>query len=405
MIANSYTDYMYSLVKRVIDDVGPRPSCSEQERRLGHILVEEWKPLCDRVSTETFKCSPAAFLSSLPLAALFYFAAVISYWFYPPVSLAMIVIGVSVLFLELRYHELIDFLFPRRQGENIIGTIASNSEPRQRVIVSAHVDSAYEFNLFYYLRGASFLVFAICILGCLILLGGSLAKTIAYVGGSSGMLVFTVIGIITAAITPVISLLLVFHTYKPVPGAMDDMTGIAVVTGLGRYLNEAKRNEQWAPERTEVILLATSSEEAGLRGAKRYVTKHLEEMKTVPTFGLFLDCIYDERALTVVDREFFTGAKHDRKLIKIAQDVAGNHNWPIAVKPVPVGASDASAFSLKGIPSTCITCQDTFKLVPNYHTRNDTYEYVRPESLSVSLQLVIGIIERIDKQQVDIMTV
>jgi putative aminopeptidase FrvX len=306
-----------------------------------------------------------------------------------------------VLLLELRYHEFIDTLFPRKQGENVIGIIRPTGEPIQRVIVSAHMDSAYEFNLFYYLRGASFLVFAISALGCLILLGGSLAKTIAYVGGSSDMLVFTVIGIITAAITPVIGLLLIFHTYKPVPGAMDDMTGIAVVTGLGRYLSEANRNEQWVPERTEVVLLATSSEEAGLRGAKRYVTKHLEEMKTVPTYGLFLDCIYDERSLTVVNREFFTGAKHDRKLIEMAQGVAGSYNWPIAVKPVPVGASDASAFSVKGIPSICIACQDTFKLVPNYHTRDDTYEYVRPESLSVSLQLVVGIIELIDRNQVD----
>jgi len=401
MTANSYTDYMYSLVKRVIDEIGPRPSCSRQEKRLGHILIEEWGPVCDRVKVETFQCSPGAFLGSIPLAVLFYFAAVISYWFYPPVSLAMIIIGVSVIFLELRYHEFIDFLFPRKQGENVIGIIQPVHETGQRVIVSAHMDSAYEFNLFYYLKRASFLVFAISALGCLILLGGSLAKTIAYAGGSTDTLAFTVTGIITAAVTPVIGLLLFFHTYKPVPGAMDNMTGIAVVTGVGKYLNEAKRNGQRVPERTEVVLLATSSEEAGLRGAKRYVTQHLEEMKKIPTYGLFLDCIYDERSLTVVNREFFTGAKHDYGLIQMAQDVAGSHNWPIAVKPVPVGASDASAFSLKGVPSTCIACQDTFKLVPNYHTRNDTCEHVRPESLSVSLQLVIGIIERIDRQQVD----
>ena len=146
------------------------------------------------------------------------------------------------------------------------------------------------------------------------------------------------------------------------------------------------------------MLLATSSEEAGLRGAKRYVSKHLTEMKETPTYGLFLDCIYDEKFLTVSKREIFTRATHDHDLVKMAQEVAAIHSWPIAAKVIPVGATDASAFSVRGIPSICLLCQDISRLVPNYHTRNDTYEYIRPESLSVSLQLIIDMIERIDQK-------
>ena len=67
--------------------------------------------------------------------------------------------------------------------------------------------------------------------------------------------------------------------------------------------------------------------------------------------------------------------------------------------PSPLGATDAAAFTLAGIPSTCILCQDTSKLVPHYHTRLDTAEKVRPESLSVTLQLVIDMIQRIDEPE------
>jgi Zn-dependent M28 family amino/carboxypeptidase len=176
------------------------------------------------------------------------------------------------------------------------------------------------------------------------------------------------------------------------------MAGVVVIAGLGRYLNDAKKNGSWIPEKTEIVLLGASSEEAGLRGAKRYATRHLEEMKSRPVYSLFLDCIYDERFLTVVDREIFTGARHDPELVKMAQDVAEGHNWPISVKLIPVGASDASAFSVKGIPAISLFCQDISKLVPNYHTRNDTPEHVRPESLSVILQMVIDMIERIDNK-------
>ena len=123
MLDNSYTDYMFVLIKRVIDEIGPRPSCSEEEKRLGRLLVEEWRSTCDRIDVETFTCSPSAFLGFIPLAVLLYFAAVIIYWFCPPLSLLVITIMLSVSIFELNYREFVDFLFPRKQGENIIGVI------------------------------------------------------------------------------------------------------------------------------------------------------------------------------------------------------------------------------------------------------------------------------------------
>ena len=399
MFADRYTDYMYGLVKKVIDEIGPRPSCSEREKKLGRLLVEEWQPFCDRVDSETFTCSPHAFLGFIPVSVLLYFAAVALYWFYPLASFILIAIGFGTLFFELlRYREFIDFLFPRRQGENIMGTIRPKGEPTRRVIVSAHMDSAYEFNLIYYLKNAVIPLVEIAILGLVIALDGSLAKTIAYFYGFADTTAFAAVGYIMIAFTPLMALFLFFHTYKPVPGAMDDMAGVAVVAGLGKYLDEARRTGGWLPEKTEVVLLAMSSEEAGLRGAKRYASKHLQEMVTTPTYGLFLDGIYDEKYLTVTNRELCTGAKHDPELVKMAQDAAASHNWHIATRMIPLGGTDAAAFSVKGVPAVCLHCQDTSRAVPNYHTRDDTYEHIRPESLSVSLQLVLDMLQRIDKR-------
>ena len=397
--ADRYTDYMYSLVKKVIDEIGPRPSCSDEEKRLGRLLVEEWKPFCDRVDVETFTCSPNAFLGFIRFSVLLYFAAVILYWFYPLASFIMAAVSFSMVFFEfLRYREFIDFLFPRKQGENIMGTIRPRGEAIRRVIVSAHMDSAYEFNFIYYLKNAAILVMVLAMAGVVIVLLGSLAKTVAYFGGFADNTAFASVGYIMIAFTPIMAFSLFFHAYKPVPGAMDDMAGVAVVAGLGKYLEEARRKGGWLPERTEVVLLAMSSEEAGLRGAKRYVSKHLQEMKTTPTYGLFLDGIYDEKYLTVSNRELCTGAKHDPGLVKMAQDAAASHNWHIANRMIPLGGTDASPFSLKGIPAVCLHCQDTSRAVPNYHTRDDTYEHIRPESLAVALQLVIDMLKKIDSK-------
>jgi Zn-dependent M28 family amino/carboxypeptidase len=195
-------------------------------------------------------------------------------------------------------------------------------------------------------------------------------------------------------------LLLFFTSWRPVPGAFDNLSAVSVVAGLGQYIGEAKRSEVWFPERTEVVLLATSSEEAGHRGAKRYVKRHLEELKRIPTYGLFLEMIKDEKHLAVWKGESSTGARHDPELIRMAQEVATSHNWPIFVGQLPVLlTTDADSFSLNGIAAVCLTSCDPSKLDPTYHTRNDTYEHVRPESLSVMLQLVIDMIQRIDESK------
>jgi aminopeptidase YwaD len=397
MVADKYQDYVYNLIRKVIDEIGPRPPCGESERKLGRLLIKEWMPVCDVVAAESFTCSPQAFLGFLPLSVLAYFAAAVLYWFYPPASLVMAAVSFSLIFFEfMRYREFIDFLFPRKKGQNVIGVIRPRGEARQRVIVSAHLDSAYEFRLWYHLGTASVVLIAIAVAAVVLILGGSIAKTVAYLGGSTDAMVYAAIGIAVAGLAPIVGLFLLFNSGKPVPGAMDDMAGIAVTAGLAMYLDDAKQSDGFFPQSTEVVLLATSAEEAGLRGAKRYVKKHLSELKEKPTYGIFLDGVYDESFLTVTDRELCTGAKHDPGLVRLAQEAAASRGWPIRKSWIPLGATDASPFSLEGIPAICLHCQDTSRLVPNYHTRNDTLDYIRPESLSVTLQMVIDMIERLD---------
>ena len=397
MRADKYQDYMYSLVKRVIDEIGPRPACSEAERKLGRLLSEGWQPICDKVETEPFTCRPGAFLGAIRLSAVLCLASVVVYWFYPFAAFVMAALSLSALIFELvRYREFVDFLFLREQGENIVGTIRPRGEPKKRVIVSAHLDSAYEFRLWRAFGNKAVPIMGLAMLGILTAVAGSLAKTIAYLGGSENATAFIVVGIVMAAFCPLVAMFLFFQSSEAVPGAMDDMAGIAVLDAAGRCLHESRNSGGFCPESTEIVLLATSSEEAGLRGAKRYVKKHLAELKRIPTYGIFLESTADERHLTVATGELFTGAKHDRGLVDMAQKIAAGHSWPIKPKPIPLGATDAAAFSKKGIRATCLLSQDTTRLVPNYHTREDTPEHVRPEALSVSLQMVIEMIQQID---------
>lgn len=398
MLASRYREFMYALLEAALREIGPRESCSENERRLGSRLAEEWRALGLEVRVEPFTCHPKAFLGFIPFASLLYLAATIFYWIWPFVAFLLAAVAAAALWFELlRYREFLDPLFPEARGENVAAVFRPAEAPVRRVVVSAHQDSAYEFNLWYFLANAAVPVMVIATAAVLVPLFGGLLKSLAGAGNDSHA--FNVVGFVCIALYPFVGLNLFFHTYSVVPGAMDDLAGISVLCGAGRALAEAQRAGAPLLRHTEVVLLAASSEEAGLRGAKRYAEAHAGDFRSLPTFGVFVDGVYDERHLTVVTRELFTGARHDPRLIRMAKDSAVRRGWPMREHVIPLGATDASAFALAGVPTVALLCQDATRLVPNYHTRLDTLEHVRPESLEVMLQVVLDILEAIDGEK------
>ena len=398
MDAERYADYMYNLIDRVINEIGPREACSAEEKRTGRLFAEEIKPACDRINVETFTCSPKAFLGFFPFLVLGYIAGVVLYFFIPPVSLILAAIGIAVLYFEVvRYKEFIDFLYPRREGENVAGIVRPSGDINRRFIVSAHFDSAYEFKIWYWFKNFSVAIMALAFTAPVLLLIFSLLRTIFDAGAESGAVVWLVLGIILIALSPIIIPFIFFHTKDLVPGAMDNMAGVSVLAGLARYLQDAGESGEFYPENTEVVLLGMSSEEAGLRGAKRYASKHRKEMLSLPTYSIFLDGIYDEQYLSIVKKEMWPGAKHDPYLVGLGEEAARKNKLKYRTGVLPLGSTDASAFSLEGISAVAIMCVDNSRLPVNYHTRYDTIEYIRPESLAVSLQVVIDMLKSIDR--------
>ena len=61
-ISESDASYMYDLVQKIINQVGPRMSCSPQELKAAHIIKNELDLVCDETALEEFYCSPRAFL-------------------------------------------------------------------------------------------------------------------------------------------------------------------------------------------------------------------------------------------------------------------------------------------------------------------------------------------------------
>jgi putative aminopeptidase FrvX len=97
-------------------------------------------------------------------------------------------------------------------------------------------------------------------------------------------------------------------------------------------------------------------------------------------------------------KELWPGAVLDTEMVALAQSAAASNGFAARVGLLPLGATDASAFALAGIPSVSICLWDASRLVPHYHTRHDTIEHIKPSSLAVALQTAIDMLKRFDGQ-------
>jgi hypothetical protein len=380
---------MLEFLEEMLDKIGARESCSASERRLGQVLADRWRNAGFEVRQEKFTCHPKAFLDAIRIAVLCYFVAIGLYWIAPLAAALLGALHVALIFLEvLNYRQVVDRLFPLREGENVMAVVAPRVAARRRIIVNAHLDSAYEYTLWYRLKGAAVPLMIVGVLAAFIpMLGGVLT----YSGLISEPL-SRAIGWFGIGLSPLIAAFLFFRSSRVVPGAMDDLAGLSVLYGLGRLLSD-----ELTLETTEVVLLATAAEEAGLRGAMAYAHAHRDEHARIPTLAIVIDGVYDERYLGVVHRELLAFTQYDADLIDRARRAAAARGWPMIDCNIPLGATDGTAFARAGLRSVALVCQDTSRLVPNYHTRLDTCEYVRSESLYRVLQVVTDMLRAIDK--------
>jgi Zn-dependent M28 family amino/carboxypeptidase len=151
-------------------------------------------------------------------------------------------------------------------------------------------------------------------------------------------------------------------------------------------------------ENTEVIALVTGSEEAGLRGAKYFAKKHLEELTKIPTVFISLETFRDIDYLENYTRDLSGTVKHHPKVIELIDKAAVKlFGKPLKHSSVFLGASDAAAITQAGIPAGAIAAMDPSP-ASYYHTRKDSCENLSPECFSKGLRLALTIAYIYDKE-------
>nr|MDO8080172.1 M28 family peptidase [Candidatus Freyarchaeota archaeon] len=415
--STSLKNYMHKFIVDICDEIGPRESGCKEEELAGNKIEEELKKFCDKTHQEEYTSSPTAFLGFIRYGSLLIIFGIVLYWFSLLISLGWLqistnlalissviasilsVIAVGYFILEvMRYRELVDFMFPKKRSKNVIGTINPTDKVKHTIIFAGHHDSAYEFNIFYYLKNMGAATIFIGYVGSIVFCVVSVLRTISYFLPLPFdlRLVFLLFGIFFIFLAPIAGIYVFFHSYKPVLGAFDNLSAVAVVLGIGKYLSENKNNAKIYPKHTRIHLISFAGEEAGLRGSKRYVKAHYKELKEKGTILINMDGIAAKDNIIIMNKETLIGAKHNQEictsLLKIAQEQGINAR----LGALPFGATDAAAFSRKKLPATTISSQDFSRLPNFYHTRLDTPDVVDKEALGQVLQICLQYLNYVD---------
>ena len=179
-----------------------------------------------------------------------------------------------------------------------------------------------------------------------------------------------------------------------VDGANDNLSGCY----MGITLMKMLQDEGIEFENTEVGVIITGSEEAGLRGALAWGEAHQGEFQDVPTYILSYDTIYDPKQLMANYRNLNGTVKTDKEICDLFMESANELGIFCKKGMVPPmgGATDDAAFVKKGFRAGGITGLN-HKLENYYHTRRDTWDNMNEEGLADCFAVTAKFLEKVDE--------
>ncbi len=354
-------------------------------RRSRYYTADILRKYCDKVDVEEFQSALESHFQSLKGFCTVYVLVLILLKI--DVRIAGVVGIVNTIFFLghfVTYRHWLDFLFPNKPSWNVIGDIEPTGEVRDTLIVAGHIDSVKEFKWWYRFkqRGAELTIAA----GFLMTLLGVYSVLSIFIHADwwgYGWWLF-------ALTAPVQIVFFDMHGDQVVHGASDNLTGVAMAVEMAKVFSQEKLKH------TRLRLISFGAEEACLRGSWAYSRDHKEQLLREKAFLFNLDTIKDTEHLTIGTSETNTLVFYKKEHIEMVERAFVAANVPVKKLPLMVGASDASAFHINGIPAICVIGMDSGSLDPTYHTRLDVIENINPEALESMKKVLIQFIRTWD---------
>lgn len=388
-----YTNYTVREIKKICKEIGPRIAGSEAEHKAHEYLAGQMETCCDEVKVEEFTVAREAMISFIRVCGILVaIAMVFSFLNLPVVAVGISIVAFICLIFEFgMYKQFYDCLFKKYTSHNAIGVRKAAAETKQRIIFSGHVDSSHEWR-FTHLGGAPVLYMAgvWAVLGMFYTLIYAVLATFNV--GSEELL--TTLKYVHIAFVPGIICAIIFINYRiTVEGANDNLTGAVSSIAIMKYL----KDNDIRFENTEVICIASGSEESGLRGAKDYAKRHHDEMTEIPTIFVGLETFRDYDNLSICKRDLSGTVAMDERVCRLLKKAGEEADVDLPYISVYLGASDAAAVQQSGVPAVTLAAMDPGP--PRYyHTRGDTADNMNMKTVEKGLDIALRALFIYDEQ-------
>jgi len=408
-------EFMCKEIAHICNDMPKRDPGSEGEKMACEYMANYMKNECgaERADVEEFKENPNAFFGWIYFTITFVLAGMLLFFFVPIAGAIITALGFAILAIQFGgYKKLVDKFFPEKTGHNVTAIKKCSGEVKARIFFNGHPDAVWNWPVNNKWGGKAHVahlvssvvsgLFAMCME----------AAAAAKLAQNTGNFVMTNLSVAnyTAAYTPVvfwigIAMLItapvlagmywMWDEKTIVDGANDNLTGCYMGIGILKGLKDAGIEL----EHTEVGVIISGSEEAGLRGAMAWCKAHKDEFQDVPTWIYSYDTIHESRFLGANYRDLNGTVKSAKEVCDTFIDSAKELGIPVIKTWVPPfgGATDNAAFNQAGFRSAGITALD-HNLQDYYHTMKDTADNLNPECLADCYAISVRCLEKFDEQ-------
>lgn len=376
---------LFNYVKHLSEDIGPRLTASDGERLASNFIVNNLKsfgysPIIEKFKTpkSPYEVFQFSYLTAFLISILF-----LKFNFYIKIFLLLVELFLLYFFyFEFTFkHTPIFSLFKRYYSKNIFVKIPGKNNTEERLIITAHIDSATASILFlpkivkYLDKQLRFSFLSLIFLLVFSLLSFYFNSILLYILNYSLAVIFIVGFVIT------------FHSEyiaKPTNGANDNASSVAVLLGLAEYFSKNKHNYK------ELWLVFTGAEEAGCIGIYEFLKKHKNEFDD-KTYFVALDCTGTGIPVLIKSEGMLKKYKSDEKLLQRFKKIADYKKLKVQVQDLPVGYTEMEVpinFGFKAM--TIGAAPENPEEVPNWHQITDTIANINPETLTDIYQLLIS---------------
>lgn len=371
---------MVQFISDIIARFGGRTAGSEEETQAQAVVSDLLKQHTSQVETQPFRAALNAKFEALKIIFGMYYIALALGPFFPGtgfiISATALVLFLGNFLLNLGW---LDFMFPKSESRNVVGTLEPQGEVKNTLYISGHIDSVKEFQWWYHLKTFGIrmniasvlllLVLPLCYLA--LILSSGLHRTPFEFSDYFPYVYWFIV-----ALSPFTLSFFFMRSKRKVDGASDNLSGIAVSLEVFKSLAAGKGTSTL--KHTRIRMISFGSEETGLKGSKAFVAQNEQRLHSERSMIINIDTIKEPEHLSIVTRETNTLTRFDPSIVSGLELAFSQKNIYIKKIALNIGGTDAVPFQKDGIPAVTIIGMNSSELDESYHTRLDTLDRMNP---------------------------